>query len=313
MFKFDPARVVFEGSLFVIYDIIDLLPVHKNYPHGTSVLKPNGRPAVPSHWQYGPRRQEIRKAFIHQTAGGYAPGFEGVQKTARFITRDPSYTPEGKWRGDGRGWPAMCYSYYFPYYPERVPGSDAESKLIIFKCRPDEHRSWHTAGHNDEAIGLGFQGYFRSRHIGPFVPRHGDESSGKPHRNQRVMLISWEEFFKPTFGLTNDDVFGHFEAKRPKLSCPGDWLEDWVLQTRGKDPVFRSWESRQLALVRLGYDLGTTGINGDGVDGDPGYRTRAAIEGVEEALGLPVNGVWDESLEIRIREWLRWNKENLSG
>jgi hypothetical protein len=315
-FKFEPDRVFFEGSNFVIYDVCHLLPTHKNYPHGTDVVKPNGKRAIPAHWCYGNRGQEIVKAFVHQTAGSYSPGFEGVFNTASFIVRDPTYFDDGKWRGTGRGWPGMCYSYFFSYEPELTP----DGKVIIFRCRPDDSKSWHTGGHNNEAIALGFQGYFRSRHMGRFRARKGDKTNGQPSQAQQDMLAaSWAEYFKPTFELTDQDLFGHFEAKRPKAACPGDWLENFVLTTRkagapekaepfevpfdieGMGVQLDTWEQRQGALLLLGYDLGAYGPNKNGVDGDPGLKTRAAVEGVEASLGLPVNGVWDDRLEFLLQ------------
>lgn len=320
-FNFDPDRVVFEGSDFVIYDIANQLPVHKNYPHGTDVVKPNGKRAIPANWCYGKRGGPVKKAFVHQTAGSYQKGFRGVLNTASFIVRDPSYFDDGKWRGDGRGWPAMCYSYYFPHEPELTP----EGKLIVFKCRPDDSKSWHTGGHNHEAIALGFQGYFRSRHMGRFKARKGDTNNGNPSQaQQKALASSWAEYFKPTFGLTDDDVFGHFEAKHPKAACPGDWLEQWVVNTRSgqtaeldqpgleREPFevpfevpgavqLDTWERRQGALLLLGYDLGAYGPKKNGVDGDPGLKTRAAIEGVEAAFGLKVDGVYDDRLDFLIQ------------
>lgn len=331
LFKFEQRRVVFEGSNFVIYDVCDLLPKHKNYPHGTDVIKPNGKRAIPAHWKYGPRGQAITAAFVHQTAGSYSPGFAGLYNTAAFIVRDPDYDENGKWLGNGRGWPAMCYSYYFCYEPDFTP----EGKLIIYKCRPDPTKSWHTAGHNGPAIAFGFQGYFFSRHMGKFRARKGDKTNGKPSMEQMVMLTcSWDEYYKPTFNLTDKDLFGHFEAKRPKPQCPGEFLETHILTTRGENDVvvlpsepgdparpdgdfsvplkvplelpddaveLDDWKRRQGALLILGYNLGDYGPNKNGVDGDPGLKTRAAIEGVEESLGLTVNGVWDDRLEYLIQ------------
>jgi hypothetical protein len=301
--------VIFEGVNFVIYDIVDLLPRHKNYPHGTDVIKPNGERAIPKHWSYGRRGSVPSKVFIHQTAGSYTPGFQGVYNTAAFVTRDPSYFEDGKWRGNGRGWPGMCYSYYIPFAPETTP----DGKIIIFRCVPDEDKSWHTSGHNREAFAIGFQGYFKSRHMGRFIPRAG--TNGRPSEAQLEALeSSWNQYFKTTFNLTNNDVYGHFEAKRPKKPCPGDILERWVLGKRKgvEEPaeVFTppvdvttmvpldSWKTRQAALLLLGFDLGSYGVAKNGVDGLPGYKTRAAIEGLEEMLGLEVNGMWDDRLEF---------------
>lgn len=235
---FDADRVVFNGSDFVIYDISDMLPRHKNYPHGTDAMRPvsDGEGgmkqvrAIPAHWKYGSRGHNILKAFVHQTAGSYKPGFEGVYNTAAFIVRDPTYFANGKWRGTGRGWPAMCYSYFFPFKPEMTP----DGKRIIFMCIPNDRKSWHTAGHNNEAIALGFQGYFKSRHMGgSFQPLKGGNPEGNPSHDQILMLTaSWNEYFTRELPLNDADMFGHFEAKKPKLACPGDYLETHVLSIR---------------------------------------------------------------------------------
>ena len=315
-FRFKPQNVIFEGSIFVVYDVSRLLPMHRKYPHGTDVIKPNGKRAIPAHWCYGDRGRPIDQAFVHQTAGSYQPGFKGVLNTASFIVRDPKYFDNGKWKGNGRGWPAMCYSYFFSYEPEIAPNG----KYILFRCIPDDQKSWHTSGHNSRAIALGFQGYFESRHMGRFRSRKGDKTNGNPSRAQREMLeASWSEYFKGVMGLTDDQIFGHFEAKKPKAACPGDWLERWVLNTRhggmggaqnSKAELFEApfripgmvqldtWKRRQGALLLLGYDLGNYGRKGNGIDGDPGLRTRAAIEGVEASFGLEQNGVYDERLNF---------------
>lgn len=50
-------------------------------------------------------------------------------------------------------------------------------------------------------------------------------------------------------------------------------------------------EEVQAALVAAGYDLGTSGPNGDGVDGDYGGRTRQAVEDFQRDNDLDVDGV----------------------
>lgn len=51
----------------------------------------------------------------------------------------------------------------------------------------------------------------------------------------------------------------------------------------------------QTALVKLGYNLGTYGKNKDGVDGDFGSKTEAAVKKVQEAAGLEASGVFDKA------------------
>jgi hypothetical protein len=155
--------------------------------------------------------------------------------------------------------------------------------------------------------------------MGRFRPRGGTD--GKPSDAQLSALeASWCEYFRLAFRLTNYDVFGHFEAKHPKKACPGDILERWVLAKReaveaeaeiyeapigtGHLILLDTWKRRQAALVMLGFDLGSYGPLRNGVDGDPGYKTRAAIEGLEESLGLSPDGVWDDRLEFLARMML---------
>jgi peptidoglycan hydrolase-like protein with peptidoglycan-binding domain len=314
VFTFNRDRIVFEGQNCILYDVWPDLPRHPRYPFATTVVKPDGTPAIPATWRYSHRDQVLRKLFVHQTAGGYTPGYAGCYRTAAFITRDPSYKPDGAWRGDGRGWPAMCYSYYIPFAPERSP----HGKPIIFQCVPIEVESWHTAGHNHEAVAVGLQGYFRSRHIRNFRPHPGYD--GEPSEIQLAVLEAfWEEYAKPTLELTDADVYGHFEAKRPKLTCPGNTLEHWILSKReaqllpaapftppqlipeSKQIPLSTWHMRQAALVYLGFDLGEYGPLRNGVDGYPGYRTRAAIEGFEQLVGLSADGVWDDRLGFLVQ------------
>jgi len=54
----------------------------------------------------------------------------------------------------------------------------------------------------------------------------------------------------------------------------------------------------QTLLKRLGYDLGTTGPNKDGIDGDFGARTDLAVRAFQQSAGLSVDGIvgkktWD--------------------
>lgn len=50
-------------------------------------------------------------------------------------------------------------------------------------------------------------------------------------------------------------------------------------------------EDIQRALVRLGYDIGKSGKNKDGVDGVPGRLTLAAIKALQKKNGLPGSGI----------------------
>jgi peptidoglycan hydrolase-like protein with peptidoglycan-binding domain len=52
----------------------------------------------------------------------------------------------------------------------------------------------------------------------------------------------------------------------------------------------------QAALLAHHYDLGTSGPNGDGVDGVFGSKTKAAIQKLQSTIGADVNGKIDEGV-----------------
>ena len=49
----------------------------------------------------------------------------------------------------------------------------------------------------------------------------------------------------------------------------------------------------QTALVKLGYDLGNYGVNGDGADGEFGAKTEAAVKKVQAVAGITQTGTFD--------------------
>ncbi|MCK4306525.1 MAG: N-acetylmuramoyl-L-alanine amidase [Candidatus Eisenbacteria sp.] len=315
-FRVDSARIVFEGSDFVLYDVADLLPRHKNFPHGTEVRKPDGSRAIPAHWKYREiQGRKIDILYSHQTAGAVTTdGFSALTNTYNFMSSDPSYTAAGKWTGRGRGWPSGSYTYYIPYNPIMWKG-----KVVIFKCWDHDWITWHS-GHNNNSIAIVCQGYFLSRHMRTFEPRRGCPS-GKPSDSQQLALAGfYMEFAVDHLGIKPKNICGHCDSPRPKPACPGDLIERLyraVQQSKGKpvmpDPMFLMfpplpgllpldhWADRQAALVLLGHDLGPYGPQKNGVDGDPGYLTRMAIETQEENLGLVVDGYWDDVFNYHMK------------
>jgi hypothetical protein len=57
----------------------------------------------------------------------------------------------------------------------------------------------------------------------------------------------------------------------------------------------------QYALVKKGYDLGSSGPNGDGVDGILGSKTSAAIKKVQAIANSDVNGRIDETVIMALK------------
>lgn len=318
---FDSGRIEYVGEQFVIYDISDLIPRHANFPYGTEVEKPNGKRAIPASWHYKhvPDRK-VDTLYCHQTAGAVTySGFAAVMNTFAFMQREPGYTTAGKWTGRGRGWPAGCYTFYVPYRPW-----GHEEKVVIFRCWDDDWVTWHSS-HNAHAIAIVFQGYFRHRSMRRFHPRKGC-LDGKPSFDQRDALDSFiREYAIGLMGLAPQNIKGHCDSPKPKVACPGDDTEKiYRPYNQGIIAVdtievelpslvrpllpempgmleLNTWRERQAALVMLGHNIGKYGRKKNGVDGDPGYLTRAAIETEEENLGLTVDGRWDDTIDYHIR------------
>ena len=58
----------------------------------------------------------------------------------------------------------------------------------------------------------------------------------------------------------------------------------------------------QTMLVKLGYKLGTYGVNEDGVDGDCGTKTVKAIKEFQEKYGLEVDGEYGKNSHAKMQE-----------
>ena len=319
----DPGRIVFESDEFIVYDIHDLLARHKNWPFGAhDVEKPwNNKPAVSGKF-YEIRDRTIVWFYFHQTGGSVsAHGFDAPVRTARFATRDPAWVQKkvrGVWRwtwtGRGRGWPGIGYPYYLPYAPEKYKG-----KIVIYMCQPPDMVCWHSR-HNANSSALVLQGYFVSRHMRTFKCKPGQ--TGNPSDDQWTGLEAFTmKYVLEKLGVRREHLRGHCDSPKPKLTCPGDDVERWKNRVvAGKDSGFPSpdhhpphawildlpdWSWRQAALVAAGHDLGSYGPKKNGVDGDPGDRTRAAVEAVEALLGLPVDGYWDDTFDAVFGSYLQ--------
>lgn len=291
-----------ESITYKLVDAVEELPRHSNYPW-------NWRR---SSRYYDILSRKIEKCYIHQKGGGYIRGFGGVLRTGRFFVQNPKYDNNGNWVGNGRGWPGYSYTMDIPYEPERE-----DRKFIIYKCQNFDTVSWHTKGDSRNSISVALQGYFKSKHAGKFVPYKGTD--GKPSSVQMDILEDLvENFLMQRFHFELSDILGHFESPKPKLTCPGDYLTNWlmrkrhevfrteiaVLQDSNFDYNLNTWERRQAALVMMGYDIGDYGERKNGIDGMPGERTRLALEAVERRCGLPANGIWDPELHYSMTELL---------
>lgn len=304
-------RLVFGGSDFFIVKVWDLLPRHRNYPGGSyDVFKPNDRPAVRGSYSDVEDRT-IDTFYLHQSGGSVThKGLEAVFSMAEFFIRDPSWDGDGRWTGRGRGWPFFGYTYFVPWVPDVYRG-----KMIVYQTNPLSRVSWHS-GDNRRSVSLVGQGYFKSKHIRSFLPRKGQ--TGSPSKAQMALFKSFvHEYVLGELVIDASRVYGHADSPKPKKACPGDDLERFCYDVRRHGGYkmldapqltsvphmieLGSWEERQAALVLLGSFIGTYGPKSNGVDGDPGELTRLAIEAQEAALGLPVDGYWDDTFDHIIK------------
>jgi len=323
----------FEGSCFVVKDL------RSEFDKIVSPGFPYGWRGKGSKHGMGPR--EIHGAVYHQTYGSISPGEEGPKRTAKFEVANPwfkcpkcghvwegclafpySGCPKcstiGKNTGRGRGFPKMSYQVFTPFIP-RMSGS----KPIIYYCVDFMESPWHAGSANSHYIGIGFQGMFKSRHIKHFRGHKGTD--GQPSDLQKpIILALWKEWIQPLFNLKDEDLKGHYDFG--KAACPGDYIENEIRLNKGQpslpgyrtsdEPMpsyeagsewFDTWHERQAALVEMGYDLGDYGPKQNGVDGDPGDATRAAIEGFQTDAGVEVTGFWDDVTEEAMKKALEDN------
>ena len=208
-------KTVFEGKRIVVRDICDELPRHENWPY--------------SHRRSGRYRlirgRQVDRVYWHHTGGAVRPGLDGPEATARYCVRDP--------QSGGRGWPGMPYHLFIPYEPETTQAG----QLVVYQCQPLDMWTWHTGGkdargrsRNRHGVGVVCQGRFWSRHRPDDQPLAGQ--TGWPSAEQMVASEAlWQGFLKPTLGLTDAQLRGHFDAG--KATCPGEQLQAWVRHVRG--------------------------------------------------------------------------------
>jgi len=228
MTLFNPDKIVFKGSSFVICDVSDKLPRHKNYPDGSFAINPNtGKRDVNGAYKKEPGRK-IKTIVVHQTAGGYNTPEKQLLNTGSFFVRDPTWKwnaakQTNLWTGEGRGWPGFAYTWFVPF------GPDTHNDLwIIYQCNDLEMVTWHTGGgQNFAGGGLAFQGYFLSD---PGVTEPMKGQNGHPSEPQlNILPAFWYEYAIPNLGAT--ELSGHWE--RGKITCPGDDLREKVQEIRG--------------------------------------------------------------------------------
>lgn len=256
-------------------------------------------PNFPFNWRksgryYERQGRQIEKVIVHQSAGPRRDGVEAVDRMAEWITRAPKYNGK-RWIGGGRGFPGVPYTFLVPHRPEV-----RDNKLVIYRLWGDEWVTWHTRRHNRTGVGVCFAGSFRTRH----APGFSDANPTAPALEAGRSLIL--DYLLPRYGLTTDDLSGHFELG--KSTCPGDCLEALVRRLRGEtvtwwdaredEPVLdrrplRTFAQRCAAFASLGYADERDLSDPDG--------WRMALESFQGEYGLVVDGLYGPMTEKALR------------
>jgi len=322
----------FEGSCFVVKDLRREFKKYKSsgYPYNWQ-----GKGHGYSPHSEGPK--DVKLVIYHQTYGSISDGEKGPNSTASFLVRNPwfqcnecSTKFEGKpsWPREqcpkcgsksvknmayGRGFPRPSYHVFVPFRPK----FNEKGKCIIYYMVDFNEKTWHSGASraNRTGVAVCWQGRFRHPSMGRFIPTKGTD--GEPSQWQKMIAEPlWVEWLNPAFQINDTKkLMGHWEWG--KAACPGGWLQSKILRMRGEKPLpgyetddapapqvqwvpselFNTLEEQQAALVLLGYDLGPYGPYKNGVDGDWGDLTYAALKGFEQDAKITQNGYWDEETE----------------
>lgn len=282
-----PGPIEWDGPHTVLVRYTSL-PRGLGFPHGcdrgAAYLERPGR--------------SIASIYVHQTGGGFDDGVAACERAAEWDTLAPRLERiRGRTVrvGGGRGLPGVRWTFLVPHRPDVHRG-----KSVVYRLWTDEWMTWHTRRHNRTGVSVAFAGTFATRHS----PRLSDRDPTSSAIAAGEELI--RDYLLPRYGLTADDVLGHFDAGRP--TCPGDVLEAWVRRQRGETVSWltptettdrRPLETRAQqadALAALGF--GATW----NLRSREGYRL--AVEAVQEEAEVPIDGAWGMLTEAAVRRLL---------
>jgi hypothetical protein len=118
---------------------------------------------------------------------------------------------------DGRGWPGFAYTFYVPF----APLVDADGRLVVYRCQPDEAVSYHTQGHDHDGVAVVFQGSFQSR---------TNAQGGAPSEAQLRILPGFLSYLCGRYRVTSAALRTHSNFTKP--DCPGFALEEHIAALR---------------------------------------------------------------------------------
>lgn len=275
-----PKGAKFEVELSphaAIYDVSHLLPCNPKRKYQTRDAK------------------VITSIVIHKSGADGLPGFEGLTACVNYVIR--SKVPP---------FPGAAYTYWL----SREPDVDERGRYVIYRAQPDEVHSWHTGGElNRTGVAIGVQGNYDGQW--DLIDYETPKIDREPTAAQQLMLATLTEHLAARHQIKLDWQYsdglhaltGHWE--HGKLVCPGDWLRRWVMTVRGESKITplpvpiigTKMKARDLqtSLKALGFDPGP-------IDGQMGFRTRAALERFQGAAGVTIDGWYGP----RTAAALRW-------
>lgn len=242
----------------------------------------------------------VGQMVFHHSAGGFHDGIKAVQRIADYAIAAPLYarddegkpllTPKGKRKviGGGRGWPGIPYTFIIPARPASEDG-----KLVLYRIWDDDWRTWHTGGAaNAHGVGVCIGGWYASRH-----DLLAEQAWARPTEEAMICADHLVDYLSDRYRLplSVDTLASHAELGKP--ACPGDFIENWVREKRGDEPLrivepgredprpLTSARHIQLALVELGYKPGE-------VDGHWGPFTANALRAFQVAEGIRADGIF---------------------
>ena len=170
--------------------------------------------ALPRHpsKRYRRRTKPIRRIYVHHSGAAGEAGIAGAENCADYTIH-------------AREWPGIPYTYWLP----EAPLIDAAGRLLVLQTQQRSIVSFHTAGLNDEGIGVALQGNKTRRPLTESQNQCLDallawlvDSALLPDLDKRYP-VAWHSIAELLGG-------------RSKPSCPGAyataWLKSW-LEARG--------------------------------------------------------------------------------
>lgn len=199
------------------------------------------------------------------------------------------------------GCPRICYAVWID--------KNGEASL----CNNLEDITWSQGGANrpfpkwqanTNYVGICFQGDFSGGgHIGNNVPSIEQLQTG-------VKVWQW---LSNMLHLSQMDLFGHYHFGKP--ACPGEDIMKLIEDTREtglQELLPKSHIEWQQLLKILGYQLGTSGPNEDGVDGSWGKLSKQALINFQKDCGTTISTIQDTvSQQMLAWEALRLTKPEL--